>query len=321
MKNGTQEQLFLCSIEIIIIVNRNGTLQNSTMKLKIFSCLMLFCFLQMSFILSDDKPAYIIYNSKGEQVDYSEMLKQLKKSDVAFFGELHNNPISHWLQLEVTKDLYKAKQSDLVLGAEMFEADNQLILDEYLADIISKRNFKKEAKLWTNYDTDYEPLVEFAKEKNLDFIATNIPRRYASVVFKKGIEYLDSLPDAAKQYIAPLPIEIDLELSSYKSMLEMMGGHSAGNTNFPKSQAIKDATMAHFILKNWKKGNLFLHYNGAFHSDIYQGINWYIKKERKKTKITTVSSVEQDDISSLLEENKGKADFIICIPSSMTKTY
>lgn len=281
---------------------------------------MLFCFLQTSFILSDDKPAYIIYNSKGEQVDYSEMIKQLKKADVAFFGELHNNPISHWLQLEVTKDLYKAKKADLVLGAEMFEADNQLILDEYLADMISKSNFKKEAKLWPNYDTDYQPLVEFAKGNKLDFIATNIPRRYASTVFKKGIEYLDSLPDASKKYIAPLPIKVDLELESYKSMLEMMRGHGE-NTNFPKAQAIKDATMAHFILKNWKKGQLFLHYNGAFHSDIYEGINWYIKDQRKKTKIATISTVEQDDVSSLLEENKGKADFIICVPSSMTKTH
>ena len=275
----------------------------------------------MSFILSDDKPAYIIYNSKGEQVDYSEMLKQLKKTDVAFFGELHNNPISHWLQLEVTKDLYKAKKSDLVLGAEMFESDNQLLLDEYLSGVVSKRNFKKEAKLWPNYDTDYEPLVEFAKDNKLNFVATNIPRRYASIVFKKGMEYLeDSIPAAAKQYIAPLPIEVDLELESYKSMLGMMRGHD-GNTNFPKAQAIKDATMAHFILKNWEKGKLFLHYNGAFHSDIYEGINWYIKKERKKTKIKTISTVEQDDVSNLLEENKGKADFIICVPSSMTKTH
>jgi uncharacterized iron-regulated protein len=291
------------------------------MKMKIFSTILLFCFLQSSFVLTDDKPAYIIYDSKGEKVDYSEMLKQLKKTDIAFFGELHNNPIAHWLQLEVTKDLYEAKKSDLVLGAEMFETDNQLILDEYLSDLISQRSFKQEARLWTNYDTDYEPLVEFAKKNKINFIATNIPRRYASVVFKKGLEYLDSLPATAKQYIAPLPITVDLELKSYKSLLETMGGHSGDNTNFPKAQAIKDATMAHFILKNWKKGQLFLHYNGTFHTDIYEGINWYVKQENKKAKITTISTVEQEDIKSLLEENKGKGDFIICIPTSMTKTH
>ena len=291
------------------------------MKYKIFSLLFIFAFTQLSFVLNDDKPAYIIYDSKGKQVSYSDMLKQLKKSEFAFFGELHNNPISHWLQVEVTKDLYEAKGKDLVLGAEMFEADNQLILDEYMSDLISKRNFKKEVKLWPNYDTDYEPLVEFAKAKNLNFVATNIPRRYASLVFKKGIDYLDSLPTAAKQYIAPLPITVDLNLKSYKSMLEMMGGHGGGNTNFPKAQAVKDATMAHFILKNWEKGKTFLHYNGAFHSDIQEGITWYIRQQKKRAKIATISSVEQDDISSLSEENQGKADFIICIPSTMTKTH
>jgi uncharacterized iron-regulated protein len=29
-------------------------------------------------------------------------------------------------------------------------------------------------QLWSNYQTDYRPLVDFAKENNLRFIATNI---------------------------------------------------------------------------------------------------------------------------------------------------
>jgi uncharacterized iron-regulated protein len=44
-------------------------------------------------------------------------------------------------------------------------------------------------QLWSNYQTDYRPLVDFAKE-NLRFIATNIPRRYASMINKMGIKAL-----------------------------------------------------------------------------------------------------------------------------------
>ena len=51
---------------------------------------------------------------------------------MVLFGELHNNPISHWLQLELTEDLHAARGADLVLGAEMFEADNQLLLRLHL---------------------------------------------------------------------------------------------------------------------------------------------------------------------------------------------
>ena len=38
-----------------------------------------------------------------------------------------------------------------------------------------------------------------------------------------------------------------------------------------EAQAMKDATMAHFILKNWEPGKTFLHFNGSYHSDNFQG--------------------------------------------------
>lgn len=277
---------------------------------------------QFAFVMNEDKPAYVIYNKKGKEVSYKKMMKALKKSDMTFFGELHNNPIAHWMQLEVTKDLFEEKKSDLVIGAEMFESDNQLLLDEYLSGTISQKSFKAEARLWNNYKTDYEPLVEFAKKNQLPFIATNVPRRYASLVYKKGITQLDSLSEMAKSYIAPLPIKIDLEVGCYKKMLSMMGGHGGANAkNFPISQAVKDATMAHFTLKNWKKGQTFIHYNGSFHSDNHEGIIYYINQQNKRLNIKTISVVEQDDVSKLSEDNTGIADFVICVPSSMTKTY
>ena len=65
-------------------------------------------------------------------------------------------------------------------------------------------------------------MVEFANKNKLSFIATNVPRRYASMVYKKGIEQLDSLSETAKSYIAPLPIKIDLEVGCYKKMLEAL---------------------------------------------------------------------------------------------------
>ncbi len=231
------------------------------------------------------------------------MVEDALKADIVFFGEQHNNPISHWLELELTKDLYAEKNGNLILGAEMFETDNQLILDEYLSGQIAQKNFEKEAKLWDNYQTDYKPLVEFAKTNKLSFVATNIPRRYASLVNKKGFEGLDSLTSDAKKYIAPLPVKYDPELKGYKSMLEMMEGQEGGagghvTENLPKAQAIKDATMANSILKYLKPGTTFLHYNGAYHSDNYEGIIWYLKQEKPELKVLTISTVEQDTIRS-----------------------
>jgi len=313
------------------------------------------------------KPAYRLFREDGKKVKYEKMLEAATDADIVLFGEYHTNPISHWLQLELTTDLFVAKGEALVLGAEMFEADNQLILDEYLAGQITEAKFEEEARLWKNYKTDYKPLVLIAKENNLTFVATNIPRRYANMVFKKGVSSLDSLSKEAQSYMAPLPLEYDTSLNCYKQLMGSgsgpmtktprtdsittmtdtlkpmgaakmpmqttkmpleakgpmeskapMGGH--GSSKLADAQAIKDATMSYFILENWQPGKLFVHYNGAYHSDDFESMNWFLKRDRPDLKIVTISTVSQDEVERLEEEALGKADFIIAVPSTMTKT-
>ena len=66
-----------------------------------------------------DKPAYRIYQINGKKTSYGKMLTTLKDADVVFFGELHDNPIAHWLQFELTADLYKERGEEILLGSEM----------------------------------------------------------------------------------------------------------------------------------------------------------------------------------------------------------
>ncbi len=282
---------------------------------KIIITIIAVVFIQL--IFAQQKPAYILYNAKGKKVSYKKMMRQLLAKDILLFGELHNNPIAHWLQLKLSKDLGSKRQ--LVMGAEMFEQDNQPALNLYLQGKISAKGLDSMARLWKNYPTDYAPLVNYAKENNIIFAATNIPRRYASLVSRGGFEALDTLPALQKAWIAPLPILYDSTLPGYKKMLNMMPGHGAAN--FPKAQAIKDATMAHFILQYFVPGKLFIHFNGAYHSENYEGILWYLKQQQPQLKYATITTVSQKKLSSLLTENKGKADFIICVDEDMTTTY
>jgi uncharacterized iron-regulated protein len=264
------------------------------------------------------KPAYRLYNAEGKETKYEKMVETAGEADIILFGEQHNDPIGHWLQYELTKDLFKMRGSDLILGAEMFEADNQLIMDEYLEGLITETKFEDEARLWPNYKTDYKPLVTFARDHGLRFVATNVPRRYANAVYKKGVAVLDSLSEEALRFIAPMPFYYDTTLNCYASLRNAPDGH--GGVNFSDSQALKDATMSHFIMKNAEDGKVFLHFNGAYHSDDYESISYFLKREKPSLKIITISSVYQDDVSSLEEENERKADFIIVVPGSMTRT-
>ena len=273
--------------------------------------------------MMDDKPAYRLFNSTGTPVPYGTLLDAAGGSDIVLFGELHDIPICHWLELELARDLYARKGGALVLGGEMFESDTSTIIQEYLADQISESYFESQCRLWPNYGTDYKPLVEFARENKLPFIATNIPRRYASIVLDKGFEGLVELSDRAKEFFPPLPIRYDPQLPFYRRITDLFdeSGEHPVRDFLPRAQAVKDATMAHFILRNWSDNKIFLHYHGTFHADNFEGIAWYLRQENPRLKILLISSVLAGDPDIFEDASRGLADYILCIPERMTRTY
>ncbi|HEX8562280.1 MAG TPA: ChaN family lipoprotein [Flavobacterium sp.] len=267
-------------------------------------------------VFAQDKLPYKIYTSKGKESSYTKMLREIQKAEVVLFGEHHDSSIIHWLELCVAEDVSATKP--VILGAEMIEADNQQQLNRYLRGEIDQKQLDSLARLWPNYKTDYKPLVDFAKEHSLPFVATNVPRRFASMVYKGGFERLNVLTEEERSWVAPLPVAYDASLSGYQKIRAEMGGH--GGENLPKAQALKDATMAHFILLNTKPLSVFIHYNGTYHSDNFEGIYWYLKRAEPALRIVTIATVAQKDLT-FLKENYNKADFIIVTDEDVTKTY
>jgi uncharacterized iron-regulated protein len=219
----------------------------------------LFVFVTLFFSISliSQEKAFQIYQSNGKKSSFKKMASELSSSEVVFFGELHDNPIAHWLEYEIAKVLFKS--GELIFGAEMLESNDQLILDAFMQDSISFNQLDSLGDMWANFKTDYLPILEFAKTNELKVIATNVPRKYASMVYKNGIESLDTISDQNKKEIVPLPMVFDSTVNCYQQMLNMIPDH--GSMNFPMAQAIKDATMAHFISINLKDNSVFYHIN------------------------------------------------------------
>ena len=299
-------------------MNNRNRLKGSSPSMKGMIIAALWLFFSVLQVSAQHKTAYTLFTAKGKKVSFEKMVSELVKSDMILFGESHNNPIAHWLQYEVVETLHKSKP--LILGAEMFEADNQVPLNDYLSGKINAKGLDTLARLWPNYKTDYAPLVNFARDNKLKFVATNIPRKYANLVFKKDFKSLDSLSDKEKSWIAPLPIQYDPTLPGYASMKNMMGGSHTSET-LPKAQAVKDATMAYFITQNFISGSLFIHFNGSYHSENYEGILWYLKQNLPNLRYATITTVSQANPGKLDKENLHKADFIICVDENMTTTY
>lgn len=280
--------------------------------------------LGLSVLNAQDFKPYQFYSKQGKKIKTEKLVKELADYDVVFFGENHNSSINHWLQLKITQALYEKKNAQIILGAEMFERDNQAPLNQYLEGKIDAKTLKDSARLWNNYATDYQPLVDFARDKKLKFIATNIPRKYASKTAKEGLESLNELNEKEKSYMAELPIKVTLETPGYQEMKAMMGDHAEGTKvmNFIAAQAIKDATMAESILKNFEAGKIFIHYNGNFHSKAFGGIYWYINQKNPHLKMAVISVFESDDPElKIPEKDDVPTDFNLVIPADMTKTY
>jgi uncharacterized iron-regulated protein len=274
--------------------------------------------------IAQDFPAYVIYTSNGKKTTFDKLEDAAEGKELILFGEFHDNPISHWLQLELTKELFEENGANLQLGFEMFEQDQQELLSQYLLGNLTTKQFKDTVRLWPNYETDYAPIIDFAKTNKLFCVASNVQRKYASLLFKKGRKALDTLSLSIKSQMAPIDFIVDTTLSQYREVFSM-GGHMGVNMgmNMVESQAFKDATMAQFIMANTgrKEGSVHLHFNGAFHSDFHQGILWYVQQKEPNIHVLTISTVTQDDVRKLDKEHLGRADFIICVPESMTRTH
>jgi len=263
------------------------------------------------------RPAYNVFDAKGKNIPHQEFLRTVSGADVILFGEEHDDPIAHWLQLLVAQHL--ASQGVFKMGAEMLEADDQNTLDRYLNGEIDQAAFDTLARLWKNHARDYAPLVELAKAERIPFIATNVPRRYARAVSKGGFAALDTLTRYDPAWVAPLPIAFDPQLPGYVKMLTLMGDHA--RPEMAMAQALKDATMAHFIAKHAHKGTRFLHFNGSFHSDFHEGIGWYLARSRPELSIVTIATVTQGSVNELGSEHLGQADIIICVDEAIPGTH
>ena len=111
----------------------------------------------------------------------------------------------------------------------MFERESvRYIVDEYLANLITEQHFLASSRPWGNYKTDYRPLVELAKEKHLDMIAANAPRRYVNMVSRNGRDALNGLSKDAREWLPPLPYPEPSQ--AYRDKFNTL---MAGNTGDP----------------------------------------------------------------------------------------
>lgn len=258
---------------------------------------------------------YKIYDTKNKkEIGIDDIAKKFSTADVLFFGEEHDDTIGHILEARIFEASHKLLADKLTLSMEMFERDVQLVVNEYLAGLISEKNLLKEGRAWKNY-SDYKPLVEYAKANKLQVVAANTPPRYTNAVTRGSLQALSNFSKEAKQWLPPLPVDT-ASGRYYEKFLEIMGGHGVmPGMHIFQSQNLWDATMAWSIYSQLKKNpkQKIMHLNGRFHSDEKLGIIAQLNKlSKNKLRILNICSFYEDDISKPdWTQYEKEGDFII----------
>ncbi len=283
------------------------------MKKIIFTALIGLLMTTFNFSQTANNETYRVYDANGKPSSIDKIVKKLKKIDVVFLGENHDDSVAHKLQFEIFKNAFGkyGKKRKVILSLEMFEKDVQIVVNEYLNDLIPEKQFLASSRPWGNYKTDYRPLVEFAKENKLEIIAANAPRRYVNMVSRLGRSSLNQLTPQAKQWLPPLPYSQSSKRYS-KKFNALMGGH--GSAKILDSQALWDASMSNSIAESFKhnKKNLVVHLNGAFHTESRMGTVEHLLKYRPKTRVLVVTMRYVKDFTSFdRSKYAGLGDFVI----------
>jgi uncharacterized iron-regulated protein len=312
--------MFFCSMKQFI--NDVFSLKYSVMKIILVS-VMLFI---SSVITAQDKMEdhYKIYDARAKQViSIDKIVTDCAASDVLFFGEEHNDSACHYMEHIIFEALHKQYGSNLSLSLEMFETDNQIALNDYLAGFIPEDRFSKDVRLWSNYK-DYRPMIEYAKQNHINVIAANPPRRYVSMVSRRGMKSLDSLSNESKKFLPPLPYDTLIGRYRDKFFETMKGSPGGDNPRVYHSQSLWDAGMSYSIYRYWKKNKQkkIFHCVGRFHCDEKLGTLAQLQKRKPKLKILNISSFSDASFNNPdWDKFSNLGDYIILTDPNLKKTF
>ncbi|WP_312522098.1 ChaN family lipoprotein [Anaerospora sp.] len=245
----------------------------------------------------------------GSRLTVDAISQKMNNYDVVVFGEYHDNQILHSLEADLLTGVYE-QHPNVAVSLEMFERDNQQILNAYLAGRVREAAFLEQSRPWPNYRSDYRPLIEFAKEEGLRVLAANIPRSIAAHYARRGT--LDGIDDTLLPHLPRIHRAPDGEYRQLflAQMQAMSNKHSAMPVTdsqmeaFYRAQCLKDDTMAESIVDHHRRypDRKIIHYQGDFHSRYRLGVVEKLQALEPELRILVLTPVYVEEFKQLPEQ-------------------
>ncbi|NAW64667.1 ChaN family lipoprotein [Photobacterium halotolerans] len=238
---------------------------------------------------------YTIRSPSGAELTEQALANALSDADIVLVGEWHSHPGTHLLQARLLAALY-ANNPRLALSMEQFTRDKQQVVDQFLHGEIGEQVLIKQGNAWPNYESDYRPLVDFARQQQLDVIAANAPKSIVRCVGRYGADYLNRLPAAERKWVAQ---SLTLKNDRYKEKFteSMHHGDPAQSERQFAAQTSWDDTMAESMVNYLRAhpGHQIMHVAGRFHTAEGLGTASRILSRNPALKVVMVTPVTADN--------------------------
>ena len=75
---------------------------------------------------------YRVFDTRaGKEVSLEARIESMAQSEVLFYGEEHNDSVTHYLEHKIFSLLYENYVSRVALSMEMFDRDVEPVIDKY----------------------------------------------------------------------------------------------------------------------------------------------------------------------------------------------
>lgn len=207
----------------------------------------------------------ILSASNGRIISFKQMIEDIKRVNIVFVGEFHDNEDHHKYQLDIIKAL-KDAGIPVAIGLEMFATDFQNELDMWVRKDIALNNFLEVYnKNWSYPWPLYEDVFLYARDNNIPMIGLNVLRTITQKVSIYGLSSLNN------EEIKALPPDLICEIDS-KAVDVLKSVYQSHNKEnfiyFCEAQMIWDKAMAMNIVKFIEEnpGRLLVVLAGAGHA-------------------------------------------------------
>lgn len=265
--------------------------------------------------MSSEVKETTFFRGSGEKITKAEFLRRIGESParVVCVGENHEDQLAHSLQLDILKEMEKRKDRTMALSLEFYDRESQTVLNEYLRGLVPLDTFLADSKPPANH-SDYQTLIDFCKDEEMEVIAANCPRRYTRLVGRNGRSFLEKIAGTkAEQLLPPLPYSgaSDAYRTTFISIMEKMGNtNPTVPTNMLDAQSLWDATMAHSIAQGLARAERIVHITGYFHIQHRLGTVEHLAQYAPGVDVLTVVILPAEDTSSLNQEQINIGDLV-----------